>query len=122
MEKNYEISELLDFYGAVLTDKQRDVIEQYYNDDLSLSEIADNFGISRQGVRDAIKRGEAAMLTLEAQIGMAKRYRVLQNALTSLSGLAQNIRVTNETNYNYSKEIAGYATQMQAILTELDKA
>ena len=56
--KNLEISYLLDFYGDVLTEKQRDVMEQYYNDDLSLSEIADNFGITRQGVRDAIKRGE----------------------------------------------------------------
>ena len=57
--KNLEISYLLDFYGDVLTEKQRDVMEQYYNDDLSLSEIADNFGITRQGVRDAIKRGMA---------------------------------------------------------------
>ena len=121
MEKNYEISELLDFYGAVLTEKQREVIEQYYNDDLSLSEIADNFGITRQGVRDAIKRGEASLLELEAQMGVAKRYRTVQNALTQLAGLAQNIRVTNETNYSYSKEIAGYAAQMQTILTELDK-
>lgn len=46
--KNLEISYLLDFYGDVLTEKQRDVMEQYYNDDLSLSEIADNFGITRQ--------------------------------------------------------------------------
>ena len=45
--KNLEISYLLDFYGDVLTDKQRDVMEQYYNDDFSLSEIADNFGITR---------------------------------------------------------------------------
>ena len=48
--KNLEISYLLDFYGDVLTEKQRDVMEQYYNDDLSLSEIADNFGITRQGI------------------------------------------------------------------------
>ena len=65
MAKNLEISYLLDFYGDVLTDKQRDVMEQYYNDDFSLSEIAENFGISRQGVRDAIKRGETTMLELE---------------------------------------------------------
>ncbi len=49
MAKNLEISYLLDFYGDVLTDKQRDVMEQYYNDDLSLAEIAENFGITRQG-------------------------------------------------------------------------
>lgn len=52
MEKNLNVSILLDFYGAMLTEKQREAEEYYYNDDLSLSEIADNQGISRQGVRD----------------------------------------------------------------------
>ena len=49
MSKDLTVSYLLDFYGDVLTDKQRDVMEQYYNDDLSLAEIAENFGITRQG-------------------------------------------------------------------------
>ena len=69
MGKNLTISYLLDFYGDVLTEKQRDVMEQYYNDDLSLAEIAANFGITRQGVRDAIKRGEVTILDLEEKIG-----------------------------------------------------
>ena len=56
MAKNLEISFLLDFYGSMLTEKQRIMIEYYYNDDLSLAEIADNEGITRQGVRDSIKR------------------------------------------------------------------
>ena len=54
MAKNLEISYLLDFYSEMLTQKQREVIEYYYNDDLSLSEIAMNEGITRQGVRDSI--------------------------------------------------------------------
>ena len=61
MEKNLNVSILLDFYGAMLTEKQREAVEYYYNDDLSLSEIADNQGISRQGVRDAINRAEALL-------------------------------------------------------------
>ena len=56
MAKNLEISFLLDFYGDMLTDKQRDVVELYYNEDLSLAEIAAHSGITRQGVRDSIKR------------------------------------------------------------------
>ena len=59
MAKNLEIAVLLDLYGDMLTEKQRDFLGYYYNDDLSLSEIAENEGITRQGVRDAIKRAEA---------------------------------------------------------------
>ena len=59
MSKNLAISDLLDLYGPMLTDKQRDVIELYYNQDLSLAEIAEHEQITRQGVRDNIKRGEA---------------------------------------------------------------
>ena len=64
MAKNLEISFLLDFYGDMLTDKQRDVVELYYNEDLSLAEIAAHSGITRQGVRDSIKRAAAPGGTL----------------------------------------------------------
>ena len=61
MAKDFEMGYLLDFYGEVLTPKQREMLNQYYNDDLSLSEIGENFGITRQGARDAIKHGENAL-------------------------------------------------------------
>ena len=60
MAKDFEMGYLLDFYGEVLTPKQREMLRQYYNDDLSLSEIGENFGITRQGARDAIKHGETS--------------------------------------------------------------
>ena len=95
--KSLEISYLLDFYGDVLTEKQRDVMEQYYNDDLSLSEIADNFGITRQGVRDAIKRGEGTILELEDKVGFARRYRAVQEGIESPEQHARDINF-NHTN------------------------
>ena len=55
-QKNLAYSVLLDFYGPVLTDKQRVILTEYYDEDLSLAEIAENLGITRQGVRDAIKQ------------------------------------------------------------------
>ena len=61
MANNVEITILLDFYGDMLTAKQRDFINLYYNDDLSLAEIAENEGITRQGVRDAIKLDEGQL-------------------------------------------------------------
>ena len=54
--KDLGFSILLDYYGMVLTEKQRNILTEYYNDDLSLAEIAENYGITRQGVRDAIKQ------------------------------------------------------------------
>ena len=72
MPKNLEISVLLDFYGDMLTEKQREMIEFYYNDDLSLAEIAENQGITRQGVRDSIKRAEQQMLEMEDRLGTGK--------------------------------------------------
>ena len=65
MPKDMNISLLFDFYGEILTEKQQDVIDYYYNDDLSLAEISEQLGITRQGVRDSIKRAEATLLEME---------------------------------------------------------
>lgn len=92
MAKNLEISYLLDFYGDVLTDKQREAMEEYYNADLSLAEIAEGLGITRQGVRDAVKRGEATLVELEEKIGLAGRYRELSGRLDELEHLLRDIR------------------------------
>ena len=62
--KDLGFSILLDYYGMVLTEKQRNILTEYYNDDLSLAEIAENYGITRQGVRDAIKHGEATLMEM----------------------------------------------------------
>ena len=64
-EKNLHITFLLDFYGEVLGDRTRELLEMYYFDDMSLSEIADAVGITRQGVRGGIKKGEEELLTKE---------------------------------------------------------
>jgi len=99
MAKNLEISYLLDFYGEVLTQKQREVMEQYYNDDLSLSEIGENFGITRQGVRDAIKHGEASLLELEEKVGFAGRYRRMQARLAEMERTVREAKFANSSRY-----------------------
>ena len=70
-EKKLTYGILLDYYAALLTERQRELLSAYYNDDLSLSEISENTGISRQGVRDAIKRGEAELDRLEGALNIA---------------------------------------------------
>jgi len=94
--KNLEITVLLDFYGDILTGNQREMLDFYYNQDLSLSEIAETSGISRQGVRDAIKRGESQLFELEACIGAIDRHRKTQTALTGLIEIKHTLDALNK--------------------------
>lgn len=96
MGKNLEIALLLDFYGEMLTEKQRDMVHYYYNDDLSLAEIAENEGITRQGVRDSIKRAEAQMLEMEERLGLYRRFRLICEDAQQIVELAQEIRAQSE--------------------------
>lgn len=74
MGKDLNISVLLDFYKQLLTQKQSDALELYYNQDLSLSEIAQHLDITRQGVRDNIKRGEKQLEGYEQELGLAGKF------------------------------------------------
>ena len=72
-EKLIEMCLLLDVYGKLLTEKQRDLVDFYYNEDLSLAEISENCGITRQGVRDAIRHGVETLISLESALGFHKK-------------------------------------------------
>ena len=119
MSKNLEMSYLLDFYGNVLTEKQRDMMQQYYNMDLSLSEIADNFGITRQGVRDSIKRGESMLVELEDQVGFAEKYHSLMAGIDKIKTYAQNIAFYNSASYTTNDDIQRAATGIMQIIDDL---
>ena len=73
MEKKVEISMLWQIYGKLLTEKQYQIIDYYYNEDLSLSEIAENEGITRQAVRDIIKKGERKLFEYEEKLLFMKK-------------------------------------------------
>ncbi|WP_052446650.1 YlxM family DNA-binding protein [Candidatus Soleaferrea massiliensis] len=73
MEKNLQMSYLLDFYGEMLSEKQKNIMELYYCDDLSLSEIAETHGMTRQGVRDNLKRAEHLLAGMEEKLGLIER-------------------------------------------------
>ena len=74
MSKNLNMSLLLDFYGEMLSEPQREAMDYFYNGDLSLSEIAEITGITRQGVRDRIVKGEGIITELEEKLGLAGRF------------------------------------------------
>ena len=74
MSKNLNMSLLLDFYGDVLSEKQREAADLFYNGDYSLSEISEITGITRQGVRDRIVKSEEIITELENKLGLAARF------------------------------------------------
>ena len=84
-------SMLLDYYGELLTQRQRECYERHYNEDLSLSEIAEQCGISRQGAWDNIRRADEALEKLEKKTGLIRRLseneRHLRHLLTLLEGM-----------------------------------
>ena len=78
-EKNLNIGYLLDFYGDVLTERRRDALDFYYNNDMSLSEVAEELNISRQGARDLIKKAEEELAFYEEKLGLAKKFSDAQS-------------------------------------------
>ena len=84
-EKNLNISLLLDFYGDILTERQKEILDLYYNDDLSLAEIAENYDISRQGVRSILKKGENILVDMEEKLHLAKRFSSVQEKSTKIA-------------------------------------
>ena len=90
---------LFDFYGELLTERQKEFFDLYYNEDLSLSEIAENAGISRQGVRDVIVRAEAAMQEVEDKTGLIRRFEQFRVHLDAIASAAAEIKTINYRQY-----------------------
>ena len=98
--KDMNIGFLLDFYGDVLKDRRRDALDFYYNNDMSLSEIAEEMGISRQGVRDLIKKAEEELFFYEEKLGLAQKFESAQKhaerALSLCESGADTAEIENE--------------------------
>ena len=95
-EKNLKIGYLLDFYGELLTERKRSVMDMYYNEDLSLAEIASEIGISRQGARDIIKKCEDELLFYEEKLGLAGKLRQAELCASELSDIASKQSLPDE--------------------------
>ena len=94
--KDLSIAYLLDFYGDVLSDRKRQVLDDYYNNDLSLSEIAQDLGISRQGVRELIKKAEEELNFYEQKLHLAQRFGEAGEHAAALRALAVEHKLPDE--------------------------
>ena len=94
MNSKLETSLLYDFYGELLQDSQKKVVELYVNNDLSLSEVADILGISRQGVRDSFDRASRNLREYEEKLGLLKAYKDRQERIGTVLSLLSELRHT----------------------------
>ncbi len=97
--QTFRMTMLYDFYGEILTERQREFYDLYYNEDLSLGEIAENYGITRQGVRDVIVRAEAVMTEIEDKTGIVKRFMGLYDKITAIEDAARELKEINVRRY-----------------------
>lgn len=97
--QTYRMTMLFDFYGELLTERQKEFFDLYYNEDLSLAEIAENAGISRQGVRDVIVRAEGVMQEVEDKTGLIKRFEAQRPHLDAILAAAGEIKTINYRQY-----------------------
>ena len=118
MAKNLDVILLFDIYGEMLTKKQQDFIGYYYNDDLSLAEIAENEGITRQGVRDAIKRAEAQLFEFEKHLGLYERFLQINTGLDEIRELTALIDEVNKRTL-LSREINDATARISALTQTL---
>ena len=117
----YRMALLYDFYGDVLTERQKEFYDLYYNEDLSLAEIATHSGITRQGVRDSIKRAESQLLDYEEHLRLAARFRRIQECLDEITGLAKDIERINDR-FGASQEIYNRTGRIVTLAGEISEA
>ncbi len=92
MEKRVELTLLMDFYGPLLTQHRRDILSLYCDEDMSFQEIAEQLGISRQGVHDAVKSAAAQLSHYEETLGLASRYRRITREVKRCRALLGSVR------------------------------
>ena len=108
-----ELSLLLDYYGSLLTEKQKTYFDLYYNQDFSLGEIAEQEGISRQGVHDTITRTEAILLDMEKATGCVARAQALRSAEAEISEAAKALLL------HHDPTVRHYAERISAAVSSL---
>ena len=116
----YRMALLYDFYGDMLTDRQKEFYDLYYNEDLSLAEIAENYGITRQGVRDVIVRAEAVLTELEDKTGIVRRFLRMKDQFARMEEAVAAISKRNEDRWQ-DEELDALCAKLRAALTQLEQ-
>ncbi len=117
IEKMIEISMLYDFYGQLLTAKQQELMSLYHEDNYSLSEIADEYGISRQGVHDGVKKAEKALHEYENRLGLIKKFTASEKAVVEIDVEIDSLIRENSQN----KELIKRLLNIKSIIDKINE-
>lgn len=117
IDKIAEVSLLYDFYGQLLTKRQQDVMQLYHEENLSLSEIAQEFSISRQGVHDAVKNAEKSLYEYEEKLGLVKKFAKTKEMILQIDQKLDHIIEENKNN----QELNDKLQDIKEIIDQLDE-
>lgn len=117
--KDLKISYLLDIYGKLLTKTQYEMVDLYYNEDLSLAEIASHFDISRQGVRDSIKRGENILLEFEGKVCFGEKIDNIQKNISDIKKSVRRIEKICSSNF-YNRNVLDEVDKIIGIINKIN--
>lgn len=116
----YRMAMLYDFYGDLLTDRQKEFYDLYYNEDLSLAEIAENYDISRQGVRDVIVRAEAALTEIEDKTRLIHRFHEMRKQLQQINVAVDKLKQINDRGYQ-DREMDELISELKDLAARLNE-
>jgi len=116
-DKMIEISMLYDFYGQLLTAKQQEILKLYHEDNYSLSEIAEEFGISRQGVHDAVKKAEKALHDYESKLGLVSKFIATEQAVSAIDTEIDRLMRENSQNSQLTMRLG----QIKTIIDQINE-
>lgn len=108
---------LFDYYGELLTDKQKELFDLYYNEDLSLTEISEHAGISRQGVRDSIVRSEVTLRNCEEKLGFVGKYSGFEDCLSTMESIITDL--DNNPTVQRNSDIKQHIGKMKELISEM---
>jgi len=117
IDKFAEISLLYDFYGQLLTKKKQQVIELYHDENMSLAEIADEFGISRAAVHDSLKSAEQALIGYEEKLGLAARFMETREAIAAIDEKIDSLTAR----YGGDEKLVESLAEIKAVINGLDE-
>ncbi|MBR5708111.1 MAG: YlxM family DNA-binding protein [Oscillospiraceae bacterium] len=118
MDKTVRMALLFDLYGELLTERQREYFALYYDENLTLSEIAENSGVSRQAVRDLVSKSEAALEDIERKTGLLARLEEIDAGLDAVGSCVGEINALNDGKLK-SKELSGLCGKIAGLVERM---